>query len=390
MTQGIVPDQAEAGIALRLLGEPWWVDLSAYDDAAALRAHLAELWGRAVTDGAGASPTEFRPSPAPDAASTPRAPRLRVSSPEAFPYAFSGALTRAVIDRRVGTAMLLHAAGLVSEDESRAVVLVAPSGTGKSTAARALGRYFGYLSDELVAIESDQTLSAYPKPISIIVPGFPGGKDEFSPDALGLADTPAGSPRLSALVRLSRDPDREGPPALVRTDIHEALGELTAQSSSIWRIPHPLQQLAAAAARAGGPYRLEYSEIEEAVPLIRGLFDAAAAAGTDWIAHEPVGDGVWAEDVAPAASRPDAAEAVTRTPWTDALEADGDISVLRGSRLTRLAGIGATVWRELAQPRSIEELIDLAIAEHGDHPEADARVRAVVTELAANSLITVG
>ncbi len=126
------------------------------------------------------------------------------------PYRVSRQLTNASILRRSGQCVMLHAAGVASDDGGT-VALVAASGTGKTTAARVLGRRLGYVSDETVAVEHDLTVRAYPKPLSIVVdPASPWVKHERSPDDLALRRPPH-SLRLSAVVVLERSDDAVAP-----------------------------------------------------------------------------------------------------------------------------------------------------------------------------------
>ena len=93
------------------------------------------------------------------------------------------------IESQHGRLWMLHACGLADPASGATVVLVAPSGTGKTTAARVLGRTFGYVSDETVAIGPDGAVVAYPKPLSLLEGGV-RPKRQRSPRELGLVDAP--------------------------------------------------------------------------------------------------------------------------------------------------------------------------------------------------------
>ena len=56
-------------------------------------------------------------------------------------------VTRAAIDSRAGTALMLHAGGLCDPTSGASIVYVAPGGTGKTTLTRVLGRGRGYPLD---------------------------------------------------------------------------------------------------------------------------------------------------------------------------------------------------------------------------------------------------
>ncbi|REJ08059.1 hypothetical protein DY023_01990 [Microbacterium bovistercoris] len=375
-------DTTEDSLVLRLFGERWSIDLSGYADPSRHADELRGLWARSVDDAPGDADVVL--SPVTEGASDALHPRIADRTDGAFPYAFSRAVTQAAIARHAGSALLLHAAGLVSPDGGRCVVMVAASGTGKSTAARTLGQDFGYLSDELIMVDADQRVRGLTKPLSIIVPGFPGGKEESSPDALGLGPTPASPPALAALVSLSREPEA-GAPQLEPISLHDVIAEVVPQTSSLWRVERPLQHLAEAASHGGGPYRLRYAEIAEARELVAGLFEKTDAAPPAWQEHLPGESDRWVADDASIGAPGDR---LVRAPWTDAIEQDGEISVLAGSRFTRVAGIAATIWLLCAEAHSEGELVDALTREHGEHPDAAELVRSAVGELRGRGLLT--
>lgn len=409
--------ETSGALVLRLFGERWSIDLGAYADPDPLRERIRELWARTVDESAGPIDVVFAPDPDPETTVTACTPRIPERTDGAFPYAFSRAVTQAAIERLAGSALLLHAAGLVSPDGERGAVLVASSGTGKSTAARTLGRRLGYLSDELMLIDAQERLQGLTKPLSIIVPEFPGGKDESSPDELGLGATPSAAPRLAALVCLSRAAD-EDQARLEPIGLHDLIAEVVPQTSSLWRVQRPLHRLAEAASRAGGPYRLRYAEIADTAPLVDGLLEATpktpetgarvaadpgagldAGAGQEWIGHAPAPQQRWVDadpqsgsgnDADPPAGSDTAAAgdaSIVRSPWTDAIEQDGEVSVLVGPTFTRIAGIAATIWLRCAVPHTTAELVDALTQEHGPHPDASALVDAALGELAGRGLV---
>lgn len=381
-----------SSLVLRLFGERWLIDLAAYVDGERLAAQLSRLWARVVENGTDAD-VVFRPQP--DGAQSDAGGRVRTARiPErvdgAFPYAFSRALTQAVIAHLAGSGLLLHAAGLASRDGRRGVVLVASSGTGKSTAARTLGTRFGYLSDELMRVDADNRMQGLTKPLSIIVPGFPGGKDEVSPDDAALLPTPLESPEVVAVVCLERDPEAGGSD-LLPISVHELIAEVLPQSSSIWRARRPLHHLVEAGTRGGGPYRLRYSEVADGEQLIADLLSphAPPRAAHEWIGHLPPEGERWTDDASRASDvQIEDRTVVVRMPWTDAIESEGEVSVLRGSRFSRIAGIAATMWVLCARPHTVTELVDALVREHGPHDDARGLVRGALGDLVAGQLVT--
>ncbi|KGN37609.1 hypothetical protein [Knoellia subterranea] len=289
---------------------------------------------------------------------------------DADPYAVSRAITIASLRRRVGSAVLLHSAGFSVGD--RAVALVGPSGTGKSTAARTLGQHFGYLSDETIAIEPDGRIAPYPKPISTVVdPARRWVKDEHSPRELGLREA-GETAYLHALVVLERDPAHEVP-ELAELTLADALLAVTKESSSMPLVERPLHRLATLASGAGGPYVLRYNEIGDCVELIRDLFSTDAGR----FERQPWTSTPGAATSAPATLPTDAETAnwseetrIARAPWTDAVHAEGGTVVLQGTDLMRLGPVGEVAWVASASPITVTDLLARVIAELGEHPDA--------------------
>ena len=112
-------------------------------------------------------------------------------------------VTLAALERRRGELIMMHAAGVATDDGS-VVAFVGPSGRGKTTLSVALGAHFGYVSDETIAVDDDHTVWAYRKPLSMVRPGSP--KEQVSPRSAGLLGLPAGRLRLAAIVLLDRRP----------------------------------------------------------------------------------------------------------------------------------------------------------------------------------------
>lgn len=205
------------------------------------------------------------------AARRPTAEPIVVDAPQAFDvetamHHLSGQVTLAAIEAAAGRTWMLHAAGLATAGGAT-VALVAPSGTGKSTACRVLGRRLGYLSDETVAVAADGSVLPHPKPLSIVRPGS-DLKAQVSPDQAGLAPAPE-EPRLRVVVLLDRDGTETPRLETVRTAA--ALPALAEQTSYLTRLPRPLSFLDDILARTAGVHRLHYRDIEDAADLVEGL-----------------------------------------------------------------------------------------------------------------------
>lgn len=178
------------GVELRVLGTRVAVDTSSLTSDE--RTHLHSLWGWCLIDPNAAPPEPgIRLVHERGTESGPPTQIVVGTDWEALPYRLSGAVTIEALRQHVGTDLLFHAAGL-SDGAGRVVVLVAASGTGKTTAARTLATRLGYVSDESVAIRPDGSVTAYPKPLSFVQGESRVRKVEVSPEAAGLIRAPGG------------------------------------------------------------------------------------------------------------------------------------------------------------------------------------------------------
>jgi hypothetical protein len=331
-------------------GARWALDASALDPLA--RSRLDRLWARCRVPGVGSAAAGVEP--------------FVVTDPD--PYAVSRSITLASLRRRRGTAVLLHAAGL--ESQGRAVALVGASGAGKSTAALALGRELGYLSDETVAVEPDGSISPCPKPVSVVTdPSTPWDKHEESPDVLGLREV-SGTAYLEAVVVLERDPVREVP-ELAALPLVDAVLAVVAQSSSLPLLDRPLHRLAELMSRSGGPYVLRYAEIADCEGLVRDLLEHRERPAREPWTTTPGRDMVAAPRTG----------ALARARWRDALHGEGGSVVLVGEDVVRLGPVGQVLWGAAAEPVGIDEAVDAVIGALGAHPDADVLVRTGIDDL---------
>jgi hypothetical protein len=180
-------------------------------------------------------------------------------------------LTLRAIASRHGHLWMLHACSVADTATGAGVVLVAPSGTGKTTAAAVLGRHFGYLTDETAGIRPDGTLVPYPKPLSVLGVGQ-RLKRQSSPTELGLLEAP-GTPWLAAIALLDRR-GGGGPPSVERVRTAEALPALAEQTSALQLLERPLHLVAGHLGRSGGLHRITYREAGDLVPLVSDLIGA--------------------------------------------------------------------------------------------------------------------
>ena len=378
-------------------GAQWALDLTGLEEP--LASSLRRLWSRArVTPsatgtGIGDDVQPFVVARAPDG-TVSLGEGVHRGSDDDLPYALSRALTMASLRRRAGRSLLLHAAGLALPDGST-VALVGASGTGKTTASRALGRALGYVSDETVAIDPDGRVRPWAKPLSVVVgPESRWEKHEHSPDELGLLRAPDVL-HLSAVVVLFRDPGLAGPPVLEQIDLVTAIELVVPQSSSLLALERPLDRLATLLATGEGPWRLTYREIEDCTDLIVEVAGTARARGAapevEWVSSQELSVDQRSEDMAETTG--ERAEGVTmstvvrRSRHRDALTSEARTIVLHPAATTLLPGLASVLWEALDRPRTVAELVGDAEATMGRHPQSDAMVLETVRDLARARLV---
>lgn len=285
----------------------------------------------------------------------------------------------ALAQRRHDPVWMLHAAGL-ADGEGRVVVLSAPSGTGKTTAARHLSRRYAYVSDETVGIEADGRVVPYRKPLSVI-------EHSAQPKAqVSLSSLDGGRPlpevlRVAKIVVIDRSADGPETPQLEPLDLVEALELLGPQTSYLCDGEAPLHRIAALLNATGGAVRLRYREVADIDDLIAELF--LTEARTVEAVPDPARDDVLA---------PETAAGFVRAEVVDALAVDDRLALLRrtptGGQVHVLDGIGPTVWLA-ASGRSAAQIIERVIAEHGAPQDGDAHalVEDALRRLTADGLL---
>ena len=306
-----------------------------------------------------------------DGVPAPEIVALRVpASDDEGPSATTGWLTEQALAAAAGSFLLLHACGL-SLDDGRTAALVAPSGMGKTTAALTLGRRFGYVSDEVVAVADDLAVVPFPRPLCVLGPSG-AVKAPVGPDALGLRPCPD-RPVLGRVVVLDRHEPTGDTPAAEPLSLVEALLAVVPQTSYLRAHDRPLATLADTLARTA-PVRLRYGEISAAGDLVEELLLSVPVEPMAWQPETlavPPGSARWALRDG----------RVRRRPVADAIRIGDDVVVLVDLTPVVLSGIAPTVWAAASDEPNLDELTAVVERAHGHHPEAQSIVHATVTEL---------
>lgn len=297
-------------------------------------------------------------------------------APELFGYPLTSQVTAHAIEVLAGRTLMFHAAGL-SDDSGRVVALVAPSGSGKTTAARALASDgWGYVTDETVAVDDERRVLAYPKPLSVVIDrDRPAHKTQHSPDELGLGSCP-GELTLVRIAILDRVLDVPSPPSFAWIPMLDGILELIPQISALPSLDRPLQSLCQLL-ESCGLARLTYSDAKVTGPVLHGLIDAPLPK-LDW-APLPV-------TVLPADVDAHYSQAAVR----DAVRIDDEALLMVDRTPVRLSGLGLTLWEGCAAGASRDQLWQDAIAVHGPHPRAAELVSTILTEMADAGVLRTG
>jgi hypothetical protein len=191
---------------------------------------------------------------------------LATSSLEEMMHRLSQEITIACIDRQVGHLLMLHGCALADPTTGRAIAAVAPSGTGKTTFIRTLGKGRVYLSDETVGLREDNTVVPHLKPLSVHPQGEAGYKEQIDPGAFDLL-APSQDSRLADLWFLHRV-EEPTEPRIDRLGTLEALTTIAPQISYLSSTPRPLRRLAETFDVVGGLKLVRYHEASDLEPLV--------------------------------------------------------------------------------------------------------------------------
>ena len=292
-----------------------------------------------------------------------------------------------------GEALMLHAAGIATDD-GRVIGFIGPSGRGKTTASRALGSTFGYVTDETLAVMPDGIIVPYAKPLSL--GERPGHKRTEAASALGLRPAADGELRLAALVLLDRRPGIDQP-YVELLELTDVLAELVPQTSFLTELENPLRTLAEIAQSTGGVRRVVYSEADS----LPAVVDEILATTSDDRATlsdvaTPERDCDCFNDALDAHLNGTTVDRVVGPPGTyrrashlDALLVDDQLLVMLPGVVTVLDGVGPIVWLA-ANDSTEDELRAAALRQLPEPPEGvdpAAVIASVIEELVDGDLL---
>lgn len=293
-------------------------------------------------------------------------------------------LTKIAIESCRGEYFMFHAAGIAHTSTGNSVALVAPSGTGKTTAARILCSKFGLISDETVATLPDGTLLPYPKPLSILNSTGMRPKDQFSPTELELLPAPEFT-SLGKIFILDRDRTGILEDAVTeKLSLIASLERIAPESSSLGIMERGLSSLCELIESVGGIHLLRYSEAEQLVPFISAVLETLDRPENRSLPGQRTWDLVAtfvAEENAPMPGM------YRRVVVEDAIILDEKLVLLADEQLTILGGLGPVLWDLLAEWKTTEDLILGLTREFGPHPEARSIVADTLSDFSRRGLI---
>lgn len=284
-------------------------------------------------------------------------------------------ITLALIELNVGRGLLFHAAAATDSD-GRALLLVGPSGAGKTTAVAHLARATSYLTDETALVDEEGAVAGYPKPLSLV---DHGAQTLRAASDLGLAVASPARARVERVLIVDRSCGTPGRmPVTSRLSIAEGIVAVVPQLSGLSAHPSPLVALARLSRRVGGFERLQYSDVHDIDPEA-GPPTTPRLAEPELVFSVPQRRRERCADTD--TDTESDTDGLVQTPTDDAIEASGALLIARKGRVTVLAGIARTIWLETTRPTGFDVLLDGLRTVHGRARDDEEQFRRVVAGL---------
>lgn len=282
-------------------------------------------------------------------------------------------VTLKMLEQLAGKTTLFHAAALGHEASQKGMILIGPSGRGKTTASRFLGQHFLYLSDETSVIDSDFHLHPYPKPLSVIVdPARP--KQQINPVDEGMrALSPLNDEiELAHMVLLNRQ-DGVPTPYAERVPLADALLGMVSETSGLDVSEKGLNKLNDLINHCGGVLRVTYTEIGDTLPIFTSLFEGGLSLDGEW---QP-------EAIELLESNEDATIAevntAARAKDTSLLQVGERYLMVSGRQLLEPSNLCIDIWARLEKPMPSDQLKKELMEDYGEIP--DETYQAFISDL---------
>ncbi|PPF43605.1 hypothetical protein C5B85_12970 [Pseudoclavibacter sp. AY1F1] len=288
-------------------------------------------------------------------------------------------VTLDAIEHNGGRLVMIHAAG-IALDDGRVIAFVGPSGRGKTTLAKTLGREYGYVTDETLAVDFDGNVLPYRKPLSVIVdPSEP--KAQLSPATLGLRPLPDVPLRIAAIVLLHRVEEHEldGGPQLSPVATGSAIGWMVPELSYLPALPDPLVQLAELIDSTDGVRRVTYSEASQVVDLVPEILSSHGDTQPWTSGHsEP-------DSTTPSATVGE--DSYRRAAGVHWLLFANEAVTLESRMVRQLAGIAPGLWELLGEWTTLTQLTAELMEQYGEVADAHELVQVALDGLVEANLV---
>ncbi len=293
-------------------------------------------------------------------------------------------ITMKMLEALSGQLTLLHAAALADPSSKKTLVLIGPSGRGKTTAARYLGQHLTYLSDETAVIEKNSSIRPYPKPLSIIKEtGQP--KIQYDPTSLGLhpAQPQDHSYRLHRIILLNRQEEASSTPASLQTvELADALIEIVQQSSGLAHSKDGIPNLIQLIQNSAGVVRLNYQDINQTLGLVQEILATETKPLADTAQTHP---GPSRQTQADKEADPDQPKKLERAAGSCLYQIGQRALIHQQDQLLEISPFAADCWLSLQQPKSWQQVQQELSKKYGPIP--DQALIGVLEELKKEQLL---